>query len=580
MYKLAFLLLFWGFFFQSNFFGERLSFAKIVHPTFEDSHQLRIKLSAEEEGEYLKNQSMAWDSCPYELIKKTEEDAKVYLRNWRGKKEGSSDQYCSNALSKLVDTPDIIEISKRLAHHPMTSLGDSEKSLSEKCINSVKDPERRKLLVAEYHSNMARLKVASLASLESMVAIDSLLGKSSLQDVDCDKDDMSHVLEGCQKLKACQPQGGLDIQASELQAVYPQYLALKKEVSDLRSANALSSMSMGQAYVPNPTQILANTDREKKAVEYEAKIKALESIYPLLSGKVFNQTIDLSKQNFKEAIQQQLEKSREKILEQFKSFHGGVQCMNGVGGCRDFDDLLKKTPSLHVEDFKNGESLSREDGQIQAYLGAVECRQKIREVKQNQDEAIGDFAVGTALTVLTFGVSTYASYTRAAASFIKTSVLLPSVADNGAIIDAAVNLSQKARLASRSILGLDLYTLGKNGVEAYNHCSKDLNQLSNQRFKKNNSRFDVSCPNEFTQASSQPQLVANYRSCVAKSIVAGVAGMMLPPEVRASIEGPFKGVISILKKGTVTYTKEKEKESENQNEVEKKKAEQIKEEEK
>ena len=254
--------------------------------------------------------------------------------------------------------------------------------------------------------------------------------------------------------------------------------------------------------------------------------------------------------------------------------------MNGVGGCRDFDDLLKKTPPLHIEDFKNGESLSREDGQIQAYLGAVECRQKIREVKQNQDEAIGDFAVGTALTVLTFGVSSYASYTRAAASSIKTSVLLPSVADKGAVLDAAVNLSHKARLASRSILGLDLYTLGKNGVEAYDHCSKELNQLSNQKFKKTNSQFDVSCPTKFTQASSQPQLVANYRSCVAKSIVAGVAGMMLPPEVREGIEGPFKGFISILKKGTVTYTKEKEKERERETEVEKKKAEQIKEEEK
>lgn len=561
-----------GLFFLT-FLIQRISFSRVVHET-EGFQDQKIKLSSEEEGEYLKNQSKSWVNCPYFLIDKTEADAKVNLRNWNGKKEGSSDEYCSNALSELVETPDVVEISKRLAHHPMTSLGDSGKTLSENCINSVKDPERRKLLVAEYHSNMARLKVASLASLESMTAIDSLLGKSSLKDVDCDKDDMSHVLEGCQKLKACQPQGGLDIQASELQAVYPQYLALKKEVSDLRSANALSSMSMGPVYVPNPTQILASTDREKKAVEYEAKIKALESIYPLLGGKVFNQTIDLSKKNFKEAIQQQLKKSREKILEQFKNYHQGVQCMNGVGGCSNFDDLLKKTPSLHIEDFKSGESLSREDGQIQAYLGAVECRQKIREVKQSQDEAIGDFAVGTALTVLTFGVSSYASYTRAAASSIKTSILLPSVADKGAIIDAAVKLSHKARFASRSILGLDLYTLGKNGVDAYGHCSKELNQLSNQRFKKSNSKFDVSCPTEFTQASSQPQLIANYRSCVAKSIVAGVAGIMLPPEVRESIEGPFKGFIGILKKSTVTYTKENEKE------IEKKKEEQIKEEEK
>ncbi|MEI7441737.1 MAG: hypothetical protein WCK43_08945, partial [bacterium] len=340
-----------GVLFFSTFLIQRISFSRVPHET-EGFQDQRIKLSSEEEGMYSKNQSRFWDSCPYYLIEKIEADSSLSVRNWHGKKEGSSDDYCSNALSELVESPDAVEISKRLALHPMTSLENSGKTLSEQCINSVKNPERRKLLVAEYHSNMARLKVASLASLESMTAIDSLLGKSSLKNVDCDKDDMSHVLEGCQKLKSCQPKGGLDLQASELQAVYPQYLTLKKEVSNLRSANALSSMSMSPAYIPNSTQTLVNAEREKKASEYEKRIQALESIYPLLGGKVFNRTLDLSKQNFKEAIQKQLEKSREKILEEFKQYHGGVQCMNGVGGCRDFDDILKKAPPLHIADFK------------------------------------------------------------------------------------------------------------------------------------------------------------------------------------------------------------------------------------
>ena len=533
----------------------------------EGSSDHRIKLSSEEEGMYSKNQSRFWDSCPYYLIEKIEADSSLSVRNWRGKKEGSSDDYCSNALSRLVESPDAVEISKRLSFHPMTSLGDGGKTLSEQCMKSLKDPERRKLLVAEYHSNMARLKVASLASLESMTAIDSLLGKSSLSDVDCVDDKMSHIVQGCQKLKSCQAQGGLDLQASELQSIYPQYLSLKKELSNLRSANALASMSMGPAYITNSTQILENAEREKRASEDEKKIQALEAIYPLLGGKVFNQTLDLSKQNYKEAIQKQLEKSREKILEEFKQYHKGVQCMNGVGGCSDFDDVLKKTPPLYIEDFNNGKHLSREDGQVQAYLGAVECRQKIREVKLNQDEAISDFAVGTALTALFFGVSSYASYTRAAASSIKNSVLLSSFADKTTALDAALNLSHKATLASRSILGFDLFTLGKNGKDVLDHCSKELNLLSKQNLQNKNSKVDVTCPSKFTQASSQPQLIANYKSCVSKAILTGFTGILLPSDIRENIEGPFKGAIGLFKKGALTYSKSKEKEEAAQKEA-------------
>ena len=560
MYRFSFLLLFWGFFFQSNFFGERLSFAKTVHPTFEDSHQLRIKLSAEEEGEYLKNQSMAWDSCPYSLIQKTEEDAKLSVRNWYGKKVGKSDDFCSNALSKVIETPEASELSRRLASHPMTDLGDHAKNLSEKCINSVKDPDRRKFLVAEYYSNMTRLKIASIASLESMAAIDSLLGKNTLKGVECPRDGMPYVVQACQKLKACESRGGLDLQAKELQEVYPQYIALKKEVDDLRAANVLAVTSMGPGYTPHREKILEYAEREKKAAENEKKIRAIESIYPTLTGKEFLKNFDFSKQNFIEAIGKQIEKSREKVWEQFKEYQTSVQCMQGVGGCADFDKVLSKTPHLNVEDFNRGESLSIEDAQVRDYLGAVECRQTIRKVKENQNEALKDLGVGVALTLTTIGIGAYASYCKASVSALKNSVLLPSLATREAVLDAAVSLSKKATLASRSILGFDLFTLGKNGVEAYSHCSKELNQLSNQKYKKITTSEDVLCPSELTQASSQPQLVANYRSCVAKSILAGVSGMMLPPEVRESIEGPFKGFIGIVKKGTVTYTKTKERE--------------------
>ncbi len=558
-----------GLLFLSSFFIESQAFAKILHSTSEDTQQLRIKLSSEEEGEYLKNQSQYWGGCPYSLIEKTERDAKLNVRNWYGKKVGDSDDFCMNALSRVVDAPDPIELSKKLATHPMTGLGDSEKNLSEKCINTVKDPSRRKFLVAEYYSNMTRLKIASLATLESMAAMDSLLGEKSLQDLECPREGISYVVQACQKLKTCEPKGGLDLQAKELQEIYPQYLKLKKDFNDYKLFNALSTANMGPSYVPRREEILEFAEREKKAVEIENKIQALESIYPILTGKEFLKTFESSKQNYKEAIQKQIQQSRKKVFEQFNQYHAGVQCMRGTSGCLDFEEILSKTPLLNIEDFNRGEELTVEDGQVRDYLGAVECRQAIRKVNENQKEAIRDFGVGMALSFSSIFLGAYAGYCNASVSAIKNSVLLPSLASRQAMMRATVSLSKKATFASRSILGFDLFTLGRNGVEAYNHCSKELNQLSNQKYKRNTSSEDVLCPSESTQASSQPQLVANYRSCVAKSILAGVSGMMLPSELRETLEGPFKGAIGVLKKASSSLSKAKDKEAKDQNKSEK-----------
>jgi hypothetical protein len=554
-----------GIFYLSIFFWEGSAFAKNIHPTFEDSQELRIKLSAQEEGEYLKTQSKTWDSCPFDLIERIDGDANVNVRNWYGKKIGNSDDYCTNALSKLVETPDATELSNRLFSHPLTALGNNEKNISERCINLVKDPVGRKFLVAEYYSNMARLRIASVASLESMAAIDSLLGKKGLPDVECPREGMPYVIQACKKLKSCEPRGGLALQAQELQDVYPQYMTLKKEIADLRSANTLSVVNMGPGYTPHREKILEFSAREKKAAENENKVKALESIYPTLKGKEFLKTFDPSKQNFLEAIKNQIKKSRVKVFEQFKEYQEGVYCMRGVGGCAGFDELLYKTPPLNIEHFNRGDELSFEDGQVQAYLGAVECRQNIRKVNENQSEAFKDFVLGTTLALTTIGISAYASYCKAAVSAIENSVFLSTFANRAAVLDAAVNLSQKATVASRTVLGFDLFTLGKNGVGAYNHCSKELNKLSNQKYKKNTSKEDVLCPSQFAQSSSQPQLVANYRSCVAKSIVAGVAGMVIPSNLRENVEGPFKGGIGLVRRGVVTFsqTREKGKEAKN-----------------
>ena len=476
----------------------------------------------------------ASNGCPSYLIEKVKEDSKIGIRNWYGKKAGSSDDFCSNSLSKLTDTPDAGELSKRLASHPMTSFGGKAESLSESCLSSVQDPERKKLLVAEHYSNSARLKVAAISSLENMAAIDSVLGKSALKDIDCSKSEMPNLAKSCEKLKGCQSRGGLEEQAKELQSIYPQYIALKKEVSKLNSSNALSAMSMGPAYVTNPAQMSAMKEQSDKSSENQKKILALEAMYPALTGKVFKSTLDTSKTNFQEALQSQLEKSREKIAEQFKDYQKGINCMNGKSGtCDQFDKTIKSAPPLDIQAFKRGEVLSVEDSHVQSYLGAVGCRQKIREVHKNQNEALKDLAVGTALTIGTMGLGSIAATAKLASSSAETAV-------------QAAQFASRARMASNALLGVDLVSLGQGGKEAYEHCSKSLNQLSSAQPRDDSSKTEASCPSG-DGGAALPSLSADYRSCVAQVLLTGVTNVVpLVPGVKA-LGSAEKGVLGAEK---------------------------------
>lgn len=519
--------------------GTRQSFAKFVHRSnggFSD-----FKPPAKEEAEYFNAQSKSWDPCPTSLIINTEEDAKISVRNWYGRKEGYSDEFCFNALSKVVETPDAIELSRRLASHPLTSLGKNGSTLSASCINSIKDPDRRKFFVAEYHSNMARLKITSLASLESISAIDSLLGKRSLENIKCPKDGMPAVVENCKKLKACEAQGGLEVQAKELEAIYPHYRELKRKFDNLK-------------HFRKEFPVLFE--------EIEKKIQAIEFIYPTLKGKDFLRKLDPKKRNFSEALQRQLEKTREKILEQFNQYQTGVACMQGTGECTKFDEILATASPLSVEDFSQGEGFSKEDAEVRDYLGAAQCRQIIRKVSENQSEAMRDFVIGTALALTPFGIGAYAAYCRASVAAIENSIILPALVNRQVILDSAVSISQKAAIASRTVLGFDLFALGKNGIDAYSHCSKELNRLSDKKSETDKGNRESICPSKFTQASSQPQLVANYRSCVSRSILEGATALILPTELRESLEGPLKGGVRLLKKGADAFSQTNEKERE------------------
>jgi hypothetical protein len=481
--------------------------------------------------------------CPNFLLNKIDSDASSNLRNWNLTKAESFDHFCAGPVKNLIEVPSSKELSKRLAQHALTKLGDSNQSLSKDCIDLVKDPERKNFFVAEFYSNMARLKTASLASLESLQAIDSVLGERSLGDKSCPSVGHSLTREGCEKLQACKPQGGLSDQAKELESIYPLYMSFKKEVDTLKEEIALSNFAL-QDTPPPLSLVNENMEKRRKVKEMLDFIKGIEEMYPALKGKAFQKTFDPSKNNFEEALKKQLKETRDKISSEFEELKKAISCMNGHSGeCNDFDDILRKTPPLNIQAFKSGNRLTQEDAEVQAHLIATDCFQKVRKAKGNQDEAVSSFLVTSGLVVLTMGLSSYAGYGRLAYMSAQEAKLASTAIKASAEIGDIVS---KAEIASRVAYGFDVLALGKGVVDAYRKCSKDLNQLTNYGLKK--TTLKVSCAENPSQ-SSQAQLMADYRACVVHALFAGASSLILPKNIKKTIEGAFKGLTKGIKKG-------------------------------
>ena len=109
-------------------------------------------------------------SCPHRILDRLSKDQK---KGWM--KESPSES-CLIAGAATKASP--AEIESRLARHPSTSLGGRVDGLEQSCGSSLSgvSSEDRKLLAAEFHLDMNRLKQAEVSSHESIAAIDSVLG--------------------------------------------------------------------------------------------------------------------------------------------------------------------------------------------------------------------------------------------------------------------------------------------------------------------------------------------------------------------------------------------------------------------
>jgi hypothetical protein len=453
----------------------------------------------------------------------------AYLNDdrYRGFLEESASDACSVHLARAKKAT-VAEIERRLSRNAASGLGAPEGFL-EKCLEQGVSVQRwqasvpasmpgapirpttvtsvetlgdqeKKALTAEYYLSMNRLRTGSQSSLEIVAAIDSTLGRNPLSDRACDDSRLPGIDSACRRLQACKPSNGLSSQAAELEQVWPVLQELERKVRDGTSSRHLQYLGAAYGGRVDSTAIAAT---DAAIQESSKQLQLLRSMYPALEGKEFRKLFDPKKKNTREALAKQLEATRTRVLGQLESYRKAMDCLNSgftcSPDCEAYPKALAQAPAFRVEAFQSGDRASADDLDVQAYLGAAECRQNVRSAQKEAADVVTDFAVGSGLTIATAGFGSIAAGAKAATT-------AANAARTASVGSRIASIGTKAGFARAAILGGDLYFAADGVNSAIDQCSEALNQLSSTE------SAGSTCPG--AEDSKQVQIMADYRACV------------------------------------------------------------------
>ena len=305
-------------------------------------------------------------SCPHRILDRLSKDQK---KGWM--KESPSES-CLIAGAATKASP--AEIESRLARHPSTSLGGRVDGLEQSCGSSLSgvSSEDRKLLAAEFHLDMNRLKQAEVSSHESIAAIDSVLGRKPLQDIPCADSRLPEIDRSCRALQACPASGGLKEQAEEIRQAWPLLVELERRISDGEATR--KNQDQGASYGGRlDSRALSEADASVESAR--RLLSQLKATYPAIDGKEFRKALNPKQGNFEEALTRQLESTRSKLVEESAKYRGAMECLNSpltCGKCGDYEEVLARAPAFDSTRFSGPGRASkaerREDLAVQSYL--------------------------------------------------------------------------------------------------------------------------------------------------------------------------------------------------------------------
>lgn len=359
--------------------------------------------------------------------------------------------------------------------------------------------EEQKAAVAEYYSGMLRLRQGSLALIEGIASIDSVLGTKNgklLAGTDCENPHLRDTFTWCSKFQSCKTTKGrsatfynmVNEGKRDLELLTPYYEERKRasRAGDKKQVEEIDKSIEKLSSVIHSFHPWSNGKEVKKIVQ---KIK---------EGKSKGSAIKLA-----EGISRQLETDRKAMVDRLAKFKTATSCLNNEthvspSDCKNLDSILASAPAyIRVPIEKDDpDKLKKFIGNY--YLDQASCRRAIRGAKDEANGAIKSFGEGLAITALTLGLGSVAAAGRTAIVAAKSG-------------SQATGLALKARVGylATAALGITDGSFAYQGIKATeNACDELLEQLSIQS-GVDYEKGPQSCPNSITRTSVE----ADYKAC-------------------------------------------------------------------
>ena len=462
----------------------------------------------------------------------------------------------SSCLSQRVSVP--------------VGLGKTALALSTKAL-----PEsKKKLAVAEYYSSLRRLSDGVERSLQNITAIDIMIGEESLlADISCKSFDplSREVKSQCSSVKQCSNNKANDQNSSSSKNA-----VLEESAKDtLLALQGISAIEKEIKRLKGPRARNLRKNKEK-IEELEERKRNLQSLYPWIVGKVFqdsynrNEYSNYSKNSeetknkmedqMADLIKDQLTHTREKLKERKEDFIKASACIKGDEDLCDELDMAKvlaKAPpinhgevfererkkelkkkseenNLNSEERKEYRELLTKAGEADGLFELAGCLQTQRKaVKQvNRELALGALDIG--IVIGTMGLGSPYVVGRLA-------LRLGSTVSKAT---QAKNLSKAKRLQYLGIFGTDVSLSTPYMKEAVNVCEDTLNQLEETASTEKTANEETSkmCENLPIRAKQTSDL----KSCILQASLAslpitlpilGLSGMAVAKKLRGAKAG-------------------------------------------
>ena len=398
-------------------------------------------------------------------------------------------------FSKIDTNP----ISDCLSHPVHVKVNKSSTTTREKTL-----PENKhKILITEYYLTQHRLESGLTNTLHDITAIDQLIGKSTLDGIDCKKfQSIPNISNECNSLQQCSPPPA-DLSQSARETI--------------ETMRAIKAIDQQIKKLKGPRGRHANKKNKNKIQELKERKASLQSLYPWVAGRIFQKGYEeeANEEEVTQLIKEQLSDTRERLEKNVNEMKQAVSCIRYNQTCDEvkFDKVMAKTPPIDTKNIfqKNKirsmsdserEALSNEQREIfkrdltaHTYFYEAQCRQQIRENVTEANKELGYFALDVGLTIATVGLGSAAIAGRLA-------------------VRAAGNISKAQRLQNLGLMGVDIAFSAPYIKKAINDCDDYMHQLEQTASEETNDVCD--------KLPVRSKLTSDLKSCLLTASLASL----------------------------------------------------------